>query len=360
MLGTLSFHPVDLQLFDELIQPLLAGKKVNPESYLEAAKQLRVAAWTAASYTRTLHLLLDELEPPPPPTEGNLWDKVRARLERFDYRPDRASLIAAKRIDPDLHLEGRPFFITEGSADRVATLVDEYRNISGEAAAQSLVLEQLVRLDPELGKCVKQDEFLERLTPDMTFRRELLDSLTQLSELAEAARSGDMFGHAGTQRRPAVEVLVEELPWRVMTVHAQVVPFWSARDVDGLETICEASGVPAPDCLVPAWRLVGDLCGEFQALRDSMGTRLARARDVAAFVSPSDMPCLLEFLSSVGSRIIQAATRHGEGKTCATLLRKIRECATYAERHGMGFIEASGVAAPVPLPRDEEALAVAG
>ena len=118
--------------------------------------------------------------------------------------------------------------------------------------------------------------------------------------------------------------------------------------------------MPAPDCLVPAWRLVGDLCDEFRALRDAMGTRLVRARDVAAFVSPSDVPCLLEFLNSVGSRIIQAATRHGEGTTCATLLRKVRECATYAERHGMGFIEAGGVAPPIPLPLDEEALVVAG
>ena len=36
MRGTVSFHPVDMQLFDELILPLLAGSKVNPEKYLAA------------------------------------------------------------------------------------------------------------------------------------------------------------------------------------------------------------------------------------------------------------------------------------------------------------------------------------
>ena len=42
----------------------------------------------------------------------------------------------------------------------------------------------------------------------------------------------------------------DEIPWRAVRLHARVVPFWVGRDVDGLETICRAAGVPAPDCLV--------------------------------------------------------------------------------------------------------------
>ena len=33
----------------------------------------------------------------------------------------------AENIDPELHLRGRPFLITEGSSARVSDLVDEYR-----------------------------------------------------------------------------------------------------------------------------------------------------------------------------------------------------------------------------------------
>ena len=47
-----------------------------------------------------------------------------------------------------------------------------------------------------------------------------------------------------------------------------------------------------------------------------------------------------------------------EGTTCATLLRKIRECAAYAERRGVGYLEARGVPPAGPLvPAEEQALA---
>jgi hypothetical protein len=41
--------------------------------------------------------------------------------------------------------------------------------------------------------------------------------------------------------------------------------------------------------------------------------------------------------------MIQVATRHGEGPRCTQLLRKIRECLRFAERHGIGYLEASGI-----------------
>ena len=89
MQGTVSFHPLDLGFFDELIQPLLAGQKVNPDLYLETALRLHTAEAVVARYRRSLEEALRGLTPPPPPTEGPLWDRIRARLERFDFRPDR-------------------------------------------------------------------------------------------------------------------------------------------------------------------------------------------------------------------------------------------------------------------------------
>src|SRR4030095_13753045 len=37
MTGYVSFHPIDLAFFDELIAPLVAGRKVNPEAFLQRA-----------------------------------------------------------------------------------------------------------------------------------------------------------------------------------------------------------------------------------------------------------------------------------------------------------------------------------
>ena len=139
------------------------------------------------------------------------------------------------------------------------------------------------------------------------------------------------------------------LPWRAVAMHARVHPFWLARDVDGLETICRASGVRAPECLSPAWRVFAEACEAFPALKESLGLELAREKDVGAFVAPGEIGQLLQFLSEHGSRIIHAATRAGEGAMATALLRKIKECATYAQRHQFGYLEASGV-----LPPDRE------
>ena len=49
-------------------------------------------------------------------------------------------------------------------------------------------------------------------------------------------------------------------------------------------------------------------------------------------------------------RTVLNAGRAGEAEACTTLLRKIRECARYAESHGMGYLEASGIP---PLYRRE-------
>jgi hypothetical protein len=345
MQGLVSFHPVDLEFFDSIIEPLAAGEKTNPEKFLESALSTRAVAWEAWRYKLALEDYLELLQPPPPPTEGSLWTKVRSRLESLDFKPDPIAKLVGEKIEPDLHLHGRPYLITEGSADSVASSVDEYRDAGSPAEASSLVQNQLARLDAGLsGKVEPVDA--EELSPDMAYRRELLVCLKNIYDLAAAAREDGDTGRAG-------ELLPTELPYTAVWLHSRAQPFWIGRDVDGLETICRAAEIEPPSCLSPAWRPFTRTCGTFPALREALGYELKRSHDIGSFVSPEDLPRLLSFLNEVGARIIQAAARHGEGPTCATLLRKIRECARYAERHGMGYLEACGIR-PIELPPEQD------
>lgn len=353
MQGTVSFHPVDLQFFDDLIQPLLAGGKVNPEEYLTLAMRLRAIQSNVDRYTEVLEQHLEGVKPPPPPAEGKLWDKVRARLEQFDYRPDPASVLVARTIDVELHLRGRPFFITEGSAGRVSELVSEYLGASAPSASDALVLEQLVRLHPKLGGQIEPDNREPESPSDPAYRRELLEGLKVIYDLAQAAGQGESWGPPGN-RRPALEILPDEIPWRSVVLFSRAVPYWTAHDVDGLDTVCRAAGLPVPDFLVPAWRLFGPACEEFPLLRESIQAELRTGRDIGAFVSPDDIPELLKFLNDHGSAIILAATQAGVGPTCQVLLRKIRECARFAEANGCGYLEASGVPRQGRLVDEEE------
>lgn len=342
MQGIVSFHPIDTKFFERIIGPLVAGEKVNPETYLDTAVRVRDTAWETWRYKLALEAQLELLVPPPPPDEGTMWQKVRARLEKFDFKPDPLAVRVAETVEPDLHLHGRPFLITEGSADRVALLVDEYLKAADSNAVKSLVLEQLVRLDRDMGGGIEPED-PEEGSNKMIFRRELLASLKSIYDLAQAARQGDHWSAAGSDRLPAADLLPQQLPWLTVDLHSRCVPFWTGRNVDGLETVCRAAGVEPPDCMTPAWRLFPRACEEFPALRDALGFELKSGRSVGAMVSPDRIPDLSSFLSAAGSKIIQVATQHGEGKTCSTLLRKIRECARYAERHGMGYLEAAGI-----------------
>lgn len=353
MKALVSFHPIHLDFFETTIEPLVAGQKINPESFLEAALRLRRSAWRARLYKQSLELYREQLEPPPPLTEGTLWDKVRSRLERLDHKPDTTARLVAELVEPDLHVYGRPFLVTEGSAESVGSIVDEYVGATGDSQIDSLILEQLIRLDPGLGKNVQPKEGLD-LPADMAYRSELLASLKELHDLGQAARAGQQWGRMGDEREPATEVLVRELPWRSVSLHARAFPFWIGRDVDGLETICRAAEIAPPEFLVAARRLFTRTFDELPELRQSLQVELQGPNSVGAFVSPSDIPELLAFLNDHGSRMIQVATRHGEGPTCAILLRKIRECAAYANKHGLAYLEASGVK-PCELEIPEEA-----
>ncbi len=350
MQGIISFHPVDTAVFDGLLATLLGGGKVNPESFLHDAIRSRTT-WSQAR--RFIDMIEAALEKPEPARQGGrgLWQNLRGRIEELAHRPDETAELVRRAVVPDLHLEGRPYFITEGSAESVADFVEAYRTARTPDEVETIAREQMVRLSPELAKRLELPEAGEG-SADFAYRADLLADLKDLYDVGHAAREGGSWGRADRARRPAVDVLVEEIPWRAVRLHARIMPFWVARDVDGLETVCRAADISAPESLVPAWRLFSEACESFPRLRESLKVEIDRPRAVGAFVSPGDVAELLEFLTSEGARIIQVAARHGEGAACRTLLRKIRECATYAGRHGYGYLEAGGIVAPDIEPAD--------
>ncbi len=320
----------------------MLGEKIDPGAFLAAAMRNLVSSWEAARYKQTLDFLLDQLEPPPPPEDGTMWDKVRTRLERFDHKPSALVRHVGAKIETDLHLAGRPYLITEGSAESVASMIEEFMQVEHEAAAQSLIVKQLVRLDPEIAKGIELGEFAEAPAPG-SYRADLLNSLKVIYDMARAARDGQSWGPADGRREPARTVLARELPWRAMQLHSRAIPFWIARDADGLNGVCWASGIEPPDFIVPAWRLFPRSCEVYPEIRDTLGADVSGEQSVGSYVAPQDVPDLLTFLNENGSRMIQVATQHDVGSTFKTLLRKIRECACFASRAGVGYIEAGGI-----------------
>jgi hypothetical protein len=342
MKGLVSFHPVDPGFFDEIVSPLVAGRKIQPEGALSAALAFRRVSWAVERWKRALGSLRAAAVPPEPDPSAPVWRRLRQQLEALDFRPPAAARRAAELVEPQIHLEGRPFFIVEGSAERVAEMVDRYLSAGTTEEVDRIVRAELRKLDPQLAAAVEPDDSLF-LSPDLHARADLLGELKTIYDLAAAARENAPAPREGEAERPAVERLIAELPWRALRWHARVHPFWIARDADGLETISRAAGILPPAEIVPAWRLFAEACEAFPGLRKELSAELRAERGVGGFVAPGDIPRLLDFLERHGSRIIAAATRHGEGASCAVLLKKMKECAVYAARKGRGYLEGSGI-----------------
>ncbi len=273
--------------------------------------------------------------------------QIRARLERMEYAPQREERIVHRPVEPDLHPEGRPFFITEGLADRVAIIADEYwvEHATHRPRTHS-ALEQLLRLNKDLGSTIDIDG--QSAPPTLAIRRNLLNELKRVHDLAHAA-DGDLWEALDRKRKSADQALAEDLPWQAVWLASRAVPFWVGRDVDGLETICKAAGVEPPACFSlhtgcsarpasdsrpatgPAYRVAGrPRHRRFRAGRRCVG--IARVSQPRGLAHHPQRP----------------RSRRGRGaRSCCA---RSGECAHHAESHEMAI---SAVGVPPLYERDE-------
>ena len=333
-----SFHAVDMAFFDETVAPLIAGRTINPEPVLTRALHVRRHLHQTRGYLAALEDLWIQAEPPQEEPGSGLVGRFKAKLAQFDHKVEPLALKVREKVEADAVLHGRPFLVTEATPKAVAERVTDYLDAPEPDDVTALAMEQMIRLDAEIARGVKPMDVAE-LSADLTYRNDLLAWMKELYDMAHAARRGER----GAQQR-----LEAEVPWKAVKVHAATIPFWIAWEVDGLDSVCRAAGLTPPGCLVPAWRLFAEACGEFPGMRDKLKTDLGGERDVGGFVPPEEIADLIAYLQKEGAQIIRVATQHGEGPRCSMLLRKIREAATFAQQHGLGYLEATGI-----LPSDQ-------
>src|SRR5262245_14123573 len=116
MKGVLSFHPVDVGFFDDVIAPQIAGKKIDPDPFIAKVLPMRRYRWEVRRYASSIETLLETAGPVKPQREDSVLKKIKTHLEAFDYRPDQATRLVVKANDRHLQPHGRPSLLTDTTA----------------------------------------------------------------------------------------------------------------------------------------------------------------------------------------------------------------------------------------------------
>src|SRR3954468_6169837 len=150
----ISYHPVDLAFFHERVIPFVRGERT-----------------------------LDDLQP-----AALRIAKVRFRANAWGLGVLKLEEGAAGAFDSDLHVWGRPFFITSASPEEVSDAIDRYL-AADEAQVDGIAADMLRHLDPGLPGRVSPDPEGE-LPDDAALVHDLFWKLELFRSAYAALKSG--------------------------------------------------------------------------------------------------------------------------------------------------------------------------
>lgn len=344
MHGSVAFLPFDPAFLRDVVVPLWDGESIDPTAFQDRCWSHYAAAYRCETWKQALAEFLRPVEAHEPETGSAARDRVRVLrrgLERMFTPVDREAERLRAEIDEALVLRGRPFLVTEGSVDSVAARVDEYLAAANDDAIDALAREQLVRQDPELARRIVPADGPPAASP-LSYRAAVLRGLKSVHALGKAVRDQGRWRGELTEGLEAAEAATR-LPWFAAVLHARRTPFWYAEHADGLAAVSDAAGVPMPECASTAATLFADL---EPCVPRPTALGPVEDRSLGVWVPPERVPDLVDWLNGYGARILRAASEFGETDAVRSVLRKMKECATFAIRHGAGYLEAGGIEPP--------------
>jgi hypothetical protein len=238
-------------------------------------------------------------------------------------------------FDSDLHVTGRPFFITAETPEEVSDLIDRYCAADSEEAVDALVLEQMRRLNPELPKHIKPKH--KRLPSDEEIARRLLANLDESRKLFELAKRGESFVNEDGIERDAKYDFAYTFPLTAVAFAAVLRPGWRSGGRVWPTYLLNESGLWAEDYFEKPLPLFRPLLGTNPMLEKALKPSIVLNYELGGYVRPNRVRALRKFLREEADLIV-AELEYGTGD-----LRKIDEALYDATRRKLGFIEAAEI-----------------
>ena len=339
-----SYHPLDLRFIHGTLVPALLSGEGLVEIEASAARRAKVRYLAKAWALGALHArygareratkaaataaMAASREPARPGLLGRLFGKATPE-PRVDVVAPPAWL---DRLDSDLHVWGRPYFITAGQPAEVSAAVDTWLAAAPEDA-ESLGRAMALRLAPELGP-VTEPDFGAGLPSDEAFRTAVAEPMSACREVLRALEAGEMFAHPDGGELDPAELIGPDFVFLLARIASWFRPGWMDRGAWPSQIFPEIAG--ASHGWEPATILLAPILERHPRVQPSLEATITSNYRVGGMLRPEDVPHLRAALEGERERLISCGLE-------ASSWQKLREALLDAESRGLPFMEATEV-----------------
>jgi hypothetical protein len=319
-----SFHPVDVALFHERLIPFVRGQGAIDDLVAEAVRVTLVTQRANAWGLAVLALWNRESE--------RRYQEKSARRSSAALKPARVP----KKFDADLHVWGRPFFITVDDPVDVSEAVDRYLTADYPGGVDALAREMLRYLGPDLEKHVKPRR-RDLAPPDAEGVGQALRGTMELFRQAyrNLPRGEPVLDPDGEHHEPD-ELLAHSFPLSALAFAARIRPGWMAQGYVWPSYLFEQAGFNPWRHFQKAKPLFGPLLKEVPGLGRGLERTLICNYMVGGYVPAKKVPAFRRAVQKKRQAL-------GAPTDCDSDVGKILEAAYDAERRGLAFLEAAEV-----------------
>jgi hypothetical protein len=310
----ISSHPIDVGLVQSRLLPYLRGQG----SAADLDDLVAVAVRHAQVRFRS-----------------NAWG---LGLVALSQGKGKAAVPAA--FDPDLHVWGRPYFVT-ADTPQVGEVLDRYLAAT-PAQADAIAMQQLHALHPDLPNLVQPDTD-GALPDDATLARGLRGDLDFLRASYGNLATGKPVKTPDGEATDPEDLFLFTMPLAVVTFAAHLSPGWMARGhVWFTEFLAEAK--LDGDGLVESSAAVFEpLLSPIGGWQEAFEPAITQNYAVGGYVRPANVPAFRRYWEAHRPDLVAPYEAEGHAADGAVNWTKIREALLDAERRGFAFLEATEV-----------------
>lgn len=385
-----SAHPVDVALFRDRLVPFVKDGKPIDDVITRAARAAllaaRASAWRFAAVRFSMDLRKAQEAVVPkvqerytvPKRNATFFERLLGRKPPEETRVyERPEFVPGlPGYDSDVAAWGRPYFVPYGDTARVVELYERYLAAEDETAIDALARAMVGELSanglnfpkdtrPEVIQATKVLMPFEKHIrpvpgegddPPLTLAQQQrrLTRETELWRLVFKNRDSDApLPAAYAEERdidpetPAREFLVN-LPLQMAGFAAELMPGWMSRGYGFASSLFDQIGVKASHVFETPAALFKDLIKVAPAVGDALHSTITENFCLGGYVPPEKMQTFVDMLAK-HRRAMALAFHKGPEPTPEQFAMmeadylKVLEPATFALKHGYGYLEAAEI-----------------